>query len=134
MWAALKALIKFFTQIFIVIDGLDEFDTNEREPFVEKLQRLQSDAGVPLKLLVTTRNIYDMSDLFQSDVVMEIRAVEQDIRGYMEHRIQGSGLEALIKSHCQRMQAMTTTGTSHNSGDELKLNIMDRIAAKADGM
>lgn len=118
----------------MVIDGLDEFDTAEREPLVKKLQSLQSYAGVPFKLLVMARHIQDNSDLFQNDTVMEIRAMEQDIRSYMEHRIQRSKLEAMIKSHCRWMQVKAIFGAQHSRGDELKLDIMDRIATKADGM
>lgn len=70
---------------FLVVDGLDELV--QRAKIISVLQSL-SKSGV--RVLVTSRPFPDIQTAFKSNPNMEIRAMDVDVREYIESRFQES--------------------------------------------
>ena len=91
---SLKELLRILTEVvelsyktWLVIDGLDEFD--DRKTLIPIIQRL-SKAGV--KVLVTSRNIPDIRDAFQSEKGFEVQVPRSELEVYVSNRLEESDL------------------------------------------
>jgi nucleoside phosphorylase len=80
---------------FIVIDALDECQTADgcREHFLSVILSLQAKHGV--NVLVTSRELPDITRRFGASTALEIRAREEDIAAYVDARISRSGVPLL---------------------------------------
>jgi hypothetical protein len=96
----LKTEIGMYTKAFVVVDALDEFATeNEfRAKFLEELRSLPDN----VKLMVTSRNITSIEQLFHGASRLDIRASDEDLRRCVDDRLQAYGslkhLNAIIVS------------------------------------
>ena len=112
----LCAQILKFTQVFVLVDALDEFnaETGNREHLLIQLQKiLEQD---PARLLITSRHNVECS--FSDAKYIDIRASDADIREYLHSRV-------LSNSSIKFRVRIDAT---------LKNLIMDRLANNAKGM
>lgn len=76
-----------FFAVYIVIDALDEFqsqDGSSRVKFMEMLFSVQQKASTIVKILVTSRALPDIEEIFEQCPSLEIRAKEDDVQLYLE--------------------------------------------------
>lgn len=76
-----------FSRVFILVDALDECRVNDscRAKLLTQLSQLQTKCGV--NLFATSRFIPDITEIFEGDIWLEIRASEQDVHRYVEGHI-----------------------------------------------
>jgi len=87
----LKALIKSYHEVFIVIDALDECNLQHREDFIEILRELT--VSLPcIKIFITSRPENDIESAFtaQKTPVILIKAgdVGKDIGAFVRGRVE----------------------------------------------
>ncbi|EGN91697.1 hypothetical protein SERLA73DRAFT_66977, partial [Serpula lacrymans var. lacrymans S7.3] len=75
--------IKQYSQVFIVVDALDEVSEDD-DTRSEMMHCLQSLGG---SLLVTSRDMSSIKEAFHEALRMDIRAHEDDVRNYITDRI-----------------------------------------------
>ena len=105
-----------FTQVFVLVDALDEFnaETGNREHLIIQLQEiLKQDTA---RLLITSRHNVECS--FSDAKHIEIRASDADIREYLRFRV-------LSNSSLKFRVRLDAT---------LQTSIIDRLAENAKGM
>ncbi|EGN91711.1 hypothetical protein SERLA73DRAFT_80187 [Serpula lacrymans var. lacrymans S7.3] len=105
--------IKAFSQVFIIVDALDEI-AEERKKRYEILHRLQS---LGCNLLVTSRDIESIGKDLRGAQCVYIRASDDDIRQYIECAILGTPLEEFVAEE-----------------PRLKEEVVDCVTKYADGM
>ncbi|KAI9770937.1 MAG: hypothetical protein M1840_002641 [Geoglossum simile] len=111
----LKSESRHFSKLFIVIDAFDEFSERNgtRDSFFAEIRTLPN-----MHLLVTSRHISTIESLFEKTARVEVRAIDTDVRRYLECRIEREG--RLVR---------------HVKADpSLKETIVDTVVAKAKGM
>ena len=84
---ALQSIISSFSKVFIIIDALDECQVKDgcRTRFMSEIFNLQAKCGA--KLFATSRFIPEISENFEGSIQLEIRASEEDVQTYLDHRI-----------------------------------------------
>ena len=78
----LSKILLTFDKVYIVLDALDECSADERDKFICVTQKL------PLQLLVTSKHIPDILELFEGVHPLEIRANDNDIESFIQSRIE----------------------------------------------
>jgi hypothetical protein len=112
--AALETVCLGYSHVYIIVDALDECvddqkgGNSSRAQFIREMRALQ--AAVDLRLLFTSRPIPEITQLFKSDTMLEVRATKEDIQQF-------------VASH------ISTMYNAH-----LQAEIIDKIATAADGM
>ncbi|KAL6909249.1 putative ankyrin repeat protein [Trichoderma evansii] len=116
--AFLRDVIESFSEVFVVVDGLDECPHRTvddiRDEFLDQLK------GLPLKtqLLFTSRDLPSIALKFAADQRLEIHASKHAIKGYLQERIKSS---KNLSRHIQRKPS-------------LREAIVETVAQKSDGM
>jgi hypothetical protein len=84
---ALRSVIEGYSRVFIIVDALDECDSSSlcRSGLISELKGFQSQFGS--NILVTSRPLPDIVASFKSAELLEIRAVDDDISSYIDHRL-----------------------------------------------
>ena len=83
---ALQSIITLYSRTFIIVDALDECQATEcRTRFLPELFSLQARTGA--NLFATSRFIPEITDMFESSALLEIRASDQDVRRYLDSHI-----------------------------------------------
>lgn len=79
----LQSVCSSYTTIYIVVDALDECSDGDgaRRELISKLRELQVQRGV--QLLCTSRFISEVTQEFESDPTLEVRANEEDVRRFV---------------------------------------------------
>lgn len=90
LWRALSSVASLFKRVFIVIDGMDEFEGGNysRTTFLERLASLQDEQST--NLLVTARNVSEFSGVFDSNAstaALPISASQEDVSSYLDSRL-----------------------------------------------
>ncbi|KAJ7263405.1 ankyrin repeat-containing domain protein [Mycena rebaudengoi] len=85
-YSMLYSAIQGFSGIFIVVDALDEYPEGERDTLLRYLWSL----GPAARLLLTSRPHVSCDHVIPDIAIVEIRATEEDIRKYVEGRIEKS--------------------------------------------
>ena len=81
----LQSEVRRFSKVFIVIDALDECSEGGGiRGFLPEIRKLPSN----MHLLVTSRYITDIEDEFEKVARLEIRASNEDVKSYVEARIE----------------------------------------------
>ncbi|KAI9668003.1 MAG: hypothetical protein M1821_000823 [Bathelium mastoideum] len=95
--AALQSAATAYSRVFIVIDALDECRVQDgcRTQILSKLFDLQTKCGT--NLFATSRKIPEIIEEVKQDLLLEIRAHEQDVRSYINGRI--SHLPSFVKKN-----------------------------------
>jgi hypothetical protein len=112
----LQSEVRRLSDVFIVIDALDECleGNHTGESFLAEIQKLQP----TIHLLITSRHISTIEREFEKAARVEIRASHEDVRRYLEGRIESKGrLARLVKAD-----------------PTLQATIVNTIAEKAEGM
>jgi hypothetical protein len=99
----LKSEIEPFTEIFLVIDALDECPDEKggksREIFLNAIFQLPEN----VKFFFTSRNLKSIGDTLNADIQVRITAREDELRNYIESRLDGSeALEKLVALRGQK--------------------------------
>jgi hypothetical protein len=106
-----------FSEIFMIIDALDECSDYTRESLLSVIQKLPN-----IHLLVTSRHILtierEFKGKFENTTSVEIRASDEDVRRYLENRIKR---EHRLASHVE-------------ADPTLKETIINTIAEKTKGI
>jgi hypothetical protein len=81
-----------YSQVFIVVDALDECQTSNgcRTKFLTEIFALQAKTGA--NIFATSRYISNIKKEFDGSTLLEIRASEEDVRRYLDgyvHRLPG---------------------------------------------
>lgn len=92
IFTMLQSQINRFSQVFVVVDALDEcpVENRVRQDLLSKLDALQTSHNI--HLMVTSRPLPDIMQQFPSSLRLEIRAKEEDINQYLDgqmHRLAG---------------------------------------------
>ncbi|KAF3168519.1 hypothetical protein TWF788_010872 [Orbilia oligospora] len=86
-------VIAFHSRTFIIIDALDEC-RNDLTAFLEVLFTLRQDQYI--NIFATSRYIPEIEDRFSGiSIQLEIRAIEEDVRNYLESQILQRGTRVL---------------------------------------
>lgn len=80
---ALQFVCSNYTTVYIVVDALDEYadEDGSHTKLIDKLCELQANGDV--RLMVTSRFIHEISQKFQSNSMLEVRASEEDVRRFV---------------------------------------------------
>lgn len=83
----LQSVAAEYSQVFILVDALDEcrVDNSCRANLLSEIAGLQTKCGV--KFFATSRFITDITERFEGDLRLEIRANEQDVLRYVKGHI-----------------------------------------------
>ncbi|KFY89741.1 hypothetical protein V500_05530 [Pseudogymnoascus sp. VKM F-4518 (FW-2643)] len=83
----LRITLKSFSTVYIVVDALDECSDEHRTPLrlLEKLRDLQNEGDI--RLMVTSRFIPDIQEVFKSAPKLEVRASPQDVTKFVKGQI-----------------------------------------------
>ncbi|KAJ5249624.1 hypothetical protein N7489_000034 [Penicillium chrysogenum] len=77
---ALQSVTSMYSDVFIVIDALDECESTCRTRLLDEMMKIHAGAGA--NVFATSRPT-EINDLFQAGSVLEIRAHEDDVRRYL---------------------------------------------------
>ena len=112
---ALQAVSSTYTRVFIIIDALDECQAFDgcRTRFLAEIFKVQAKSAA--NILVTSRPIPEITEMFRESMALEVRASEEDVRRY-------------IDGHMFRLP-----GFVHRN-PELQEQIKERIVLVAQGM
>jgi hypothetical protein len=91
----LQSLFRAFSKVFIVVDALDECSKNDRDTLLSSLQIQQPD----LRVLLTSRpDVTNIGGVFPETVRVEMTATDDDIKLYLDGRIErDSRLRLLVQ-------------------------------------
>ena len=80
----LQSVAAAYSRVFIIVDALDECQISDgcRQRFLSGLFNLQAKCGV--NLFATSRPILSIEKEFEGNIILEIRASEEDVRRYLE--------------------------------------------------
>jgi hypothetical protein len=94
---AMKSEIGLYSKVFIVVDALDECESQEvRTTLLKTLRSFATARNVPL--MVTSRDLPSIAQEFEGTARLDIRARDQDLEKYLEGRI------AAGPRHLKRLQ------------------------------
>jgi Cdc6-like AAA superfamily ATPase len=84
---ALQSMAAEYSRVFILIDALDECQVNSgcRDNILLQISNLQMKCGV--NFFTTSRIIPDITERFKGDLILEIRASNQDVQRYLKGHI-----------------------------------------------
>ncbi|KAJ7019278.1 ankyrin repeat-containing domain protein [Mycena alexandri] len=81
--AVLRSIISGYSQVFILVDALDEYPERDRSILLRRLCAL----GPTVSLMFTSRPHIHIADIFPNSETLEIRATEDDIRLFIDAQI-----------------------------------------------
>jgi hypothetical protein len=112
IFAALQSVCSNYPIAYIIVDALDECadSDSDRGRLIDKLRNLQ--ARTDVRLLFTSRSISEITQRFQRDPMLEVRASEEDVRRFI------AGQMSRLPKH----------------NEQLKLAIQDKIVKAVNGM
>ncbi|KAI1055328.1 hypothetical protein LB506_011510 [Fusarium annulatum] len=136
----LLSTAKLFSRVFIVVDALDECHTTDgtRTKFLEEIFKLQLHSKA--NIFATSRPIPEVKDQFQTSIVLEIRATDEDVerflRGHMSQMpgfFRREGLEELVIGEIVRfVQGMFLLARLHLDSlrDKISVHAVQKALAK----
>ncbi|KAJ7602548.1 ankyrin repeat-containing domain protein [Mycena polygramma] len=111
--AILRSIIVEYSQVFILVDGLDEYPQEPRDILLGYLGAL----GPSVNLLLTSRPHIIISHVISSYETVEIRATEHDIGVYLDSKIPRSKrLSNHIKASLDLQQNLKPTVVTRSDG------------------
>lgn len=114
----LRDFIETFSEVFVVVDGLDECPHREIDDIRDELLDQLKALPPKTQLLFTSRDLPAIALKFATHQRLEIHASRQAIEGYLEARINSS---KNLRRHIQRKP-------------NLRQAIIETVAQKAEGM
>lgn len=84
---SLHSIIECYSQVFVVVDALDECrdDDGTRSKLLSEIRNLQSQSNV--KLMATSRLIPEIEHEFETDIRLEVRAIDEDVEQYLDSQM-----------------------------------------------
>jgi hypothetical protein len=82
---SLSFITKSYSQVFIVVDALDECTNGTCMELLSEIRNLQSQSNT--KLMATSRFIATITQEFKEDINLEIRAVDEDIERCLDSQM-----------------------------------------------
>lgn len=84
---SLQSISASFSQVYLVVDALDELQQDGKlvQTLLSKLSALQDKKHV--NLMLTSRDIPHVTENVQSDVKLEVRASDEDVKKYVDGHI-----------------------------------------------
>ena len=126
----LQAISREFSDVFIVVDALDECTANsgDRLSFLEAHQSF----GDNVHLLITSRNTINVCDILSTAVCMEIDARDEDIVTYIQGRmISERRLQRNVSTDEALQAAIVSTVVRNTKGMFLMARLhLDSLAKK----
>jgi hypothetical protein len=113
IFGALQSVCSNYATVYIVVDALDECADIDRGRLINKLRELQ--ARTDVRLMCTSRFIPEIERGFYSNLTLEVRASEEDVRRFV------SGQMPRLPNCIRR-------------DDELKRAVQNKIVKAVDGM
>lgn len=86
VFSLLRISMRARTRNFVVIDAIDELESNARDLLIPRLFELQRRTG--LSIFVTSRDIGPISDIFSGAMQKRIRATDEDIEQYISTHLE----------------------------------------------
>ncbi|CAI4213228.1 unnamed protein product [Parascedosporium putredinis] len=82
-----NVITHLYSRTFIIIDAVDELgvDDDHRSEFLARMLKLQAKCGI--NLLVTSRPVPDIAEVFKASITLEIRAREHNVRRFLDANI-----------------------------------------------
>jgi hypothetical protein len=93
-----------YSRVFIAIDALDECQVSDgcRSRFLSEIFNLKKSCHA--NIFATSRDIPEITQRFDGNVSLEIRARDEDVRKYLEGQILESE-SMLLKTHHEAIQS-----------------------------
>ena len=113
IFSSLQSVCSNYTAVYIVVDALDECEDGARGQLIDKLHELQSRKDV--RVLFTSRFIFEITRKFHSEFTLEIRASEEDVKRFVAGQL--PRLPRCVRNN-----------------EELQRTIQSKIVKAADGM
>jgi chromatin segregation and condensation protein Rec8/ScpA/Scc1 (kleisin family) len=102
-----------YSQVFLVVDALDEYPEESREVLLENLPNL----GPNVNLILTSRPHIDLSSAFPETQTLEIRATAEDILQYVNAQMDHSPrLSKHVKARPQLRQEIEKLSIERSKG------------------
>jgi hypothetical protein len=103
----LQSLVTMYSRVFFIIDALDECQASDscRARLLSELFNLQTRHGA--NIFATSRSIPDITEKFNGNTSLEIRAHDEDVRQYLDGRISQSESK-LLKTYCEEIKTEIT--------------------------
>jgi Cdc6-like AAA superfamily ATPase len=79
---SLQSTIKSYSQVFVVIDALDECTDDACKELLSEIRHLQTQSNT--KVMATSRFIATIMQKFKDDINLEIRANDEDVERYLD--------------------------------------------------
>ena len=103
-----------YSRVFVIVDALDELDELHRVRLIKVIQSLSN----AVNLMVTSRPLPPIEAISRGAKSMQISASADDVRAYIQHRIQ------------QELRLKLFAGER----GELQQSIVDKIGGNVQGM
>lgn len=114
----LQSLSKDSTEVYVVIDALDECIDKENRHFWSDLLEQLRESVAHIRLLCTSRDIEDSKGILQDASRLEIRAKDADIEIYI----------------CERVRSHDKLVTFCRQDPDLQGKVVQEVRSKSDGM
>ncbi|OBT58034.1 hypothetical protein VE04_01415 [Pseudogymnoascus sp. 24MN13] len=103
---ALQAVSALYTKVFIIVDALDEclMTGSHRSNFLSRIFDVQEKSGS--NLFMTSRHIPEIIEIFSGHTLLEIRALESDVRKYVDGNI--SNLPSFVRRSPELQEEVKT--------------------------
>jgi molecular chaperone GrpE (heat shock protein) len=103
---ALHAVAALYTKVFIIVDALDEclMTGSHRSNFLSRIFDVQEKSGS--NLFMTSRHIPEIIEIFSGHTLLEIRALESDVRKYVDGNI--SNLPSFVRRSPELQEEVKT--------------------------
>jgi Cdc6-like AAA superfamily ATPase len=95
LYKSLDFVLRNYSRVFIIVDALDECTDLDgtRKTLLSKIRSLQ--AHTDIRLLVTSRPISSVTQMFEDGLRLEIRASDEDVKRYLEGEMSRQSLPVL---------------------------------------
>lgn len=81
IYSALRVIVAQYPYVYVVVDALDECQSETRSQLLAKLFDLQKSADV--RLMATSRFVPDVEDAFRSALRLEVAASDEDVKQFV---------------------------------------------------
>lgn len=89
--ASMETVVGSFTQVFLVIDAIDECSEADRKVLLPYIVKLFGECPGRLKIFATSRPEPDITRAFTSEmfntIQIEAKKVDEDIKDYVKHEL-----------------------------------------------
>jgi hypothetical protein len=84
IFSVLQTVCSNHAGVYIIVDALDECTEQDmRSRLIENLRKLQAKTMTNVRLLFTSRFIHEIMEKFRLDLMLEVRASEEDVKRFV---------------------------------------------------